>query len=77
MPLLIFVAAETDVCMPFPGKLTSGSAAIAAFRQRFPSRCLAMDYSITICFDSQPKQVFPFLVVFYSRFVVMYPNDQI
>jgi hypothetical protein len=35
-----------------------------------PSRCLA------ICFDSQLKQLFPFLVVFYSTFVIMYPNDQ-
>jgi hypothetical protein len=76
MPLLIFVAAETGVCVPLPSKLTSASAAIPAFRPCLPSRCLAMDYSITICFDSQLKQLFPFLIVFYSTFVIMYPNDQ-
>jgi hypothetical protein len=58
-----------------PSKLTSASAAIPAFRPCLPSRCLAMDYSITIYFDSQLKQLFPFLV-FHSTFVIMYPNDQ-
>jgi uncharacterized membrane protein len=76
MTLLIFVAAETGLCVPLPSKLTSASAAIPAFRLCLPSRCLAMDYSIIICFDSQLKQLFPFLVVFYSAFVIMYPNEQ-
>jgi hypothetical protein len=75
MFLLIFVAAETGVCVPLPSKLTSTSAAIPAFKPCLPSRCLAMNYSITIYFDSQLKQLFPFLV-FYSTFVVMYPNYQ-
>jgi hypothetical protein len=35
-----------------------------------------MDYSIIICFDSQVKQLFPFLVVFYSTLVILYPNEQ-
>jgi hypothetical protein len=77
MPLLIFVAAETGVCVPLPSKLTAASAAIPAFRPCLPSRCLAMDYSVTICFDSQLKQLFPFLVFFfYSTFIIMYPNEQ-
>jgi hypothetical protein len=76
MLLLIFVAAETGVCVPFPSKLTSASAAIPRFRPCLWSRCLAMDYSITVCFDSQLKQLFPILVVFYSTFVIMYPNEQ-
>jgi hypothetical protein len=75
MPLLI-VAGETGVCVPLPSKLASASAAIVAFRPCLLSRCLAMDYSLTICFDSQLKQLFPFLVVFYSTFVIMYPNNQ-
>jgi hypothetical protein len=61
MPLLIFVAAETGAIMPLRSKLT---AAIPAFSPCLPSRCLAMDYSITICFDSQLKQLFSFLIVF-------------
>jgi hypothetical protein len=76
MPLLIFVAAETGVCMLLPNKLTSASASIPAFTPCLPSRCLAKDYSITICFDSQLKQLFPFVVVFYGTFVIMYPNEQ-
>jgi hypothetical protein len=76
MILLIFVAAETGVCVPLPSKLTSASAAIPAFRPCLPSRCLAVDYSFTICFDSQLKQLFPFLIVLYSSFVIMYPNEQ-
>jgi hypothetical protein len=50
MPLLIFVAAETGVCVPLPSKLTSASATIPAFTPRLPSRCLAMDYSVTVPF---------------------------
>jgi hypothetical protein len=76
MNLLIFVAVETGVCVPLPSKLTSASGAVPAFRPCLPSRCLAMDYSIRICFDSQLKQSFPFLVVFYSTLVIMYPNEQ-
>jgi hypothetical protein len=76
MLLLIFVAAETGVCVPLSSKSTSASAAIPAFRPCLSSRCLAMDYSITICFDSQLKQLFPFLIVFYSIFVTTHPNDQ-
>jgi hypothetical protein len=76
MNLLIFVAAETGVCVTLPSKLTSASAAIPTFRPCLPSRCLAMDYSITMCFDSYLKQLFPFLAVFCSTFVIMYPNDQ-
>jgi hypothetical protein len=48
MPLLIFVVAETGVCVPLPSKLTSAYAAIPAFRPCLPSRCLVMDYSFTI-----------------------------
>jgi hypothetical protein len=62
--------------MPFPSKLTSASAAIPVFRPCLPNRCLAMDYSLKICFDSQLKQLFAYLGVFYSMFVIMYPNDQ-
>jgi hypothetical protein len=78
MSLLIFVATETGVCVLLPTILTSTSAAIPAFRPCLSSRCLAMDYStrITICFDSQLKHLFPFRIVFYSTFVIMYPNDQ-
>jgi hypothetical protein len=76
MPLLIFVAAGTGVCVPLPSKLTSASAVISPFRPCLSSRCLAMNYSITICFESQLKQLFPFLVVFYSTFVIMYPNEE-
>jgi hypothetical protein len=76
MALLIFIAAETGVCMPLLSKLTSASDTLPAFKPCLPSRCLAMDYSIKICFDSQVKQLFPFLVVFYSTFVIMYPNNQ-
>jgi hypothetical protein len=71
MPLLILVAAETGVCVPLLSKLTSASAAIPTFTPYLSSRCLAVDYSITICFDSQVKQLFPFLIVFYSTFVMM------
>jgi hypothetical protein len=35
-----------------------------------------MDNFVTICVDSQQKQLFPFLVVFYNTFVTMYPNEQ-
>jgi hypothetical protein len=76
MPLSIFVAMETGICMLLPSKLSSASAAISAFRPCLLSRCLAMDYSITICFDSQLKQLYSFLVVFYSTFEIIYPNDQ-
>jgi hypothetical protein len=47
MSLLIFVAAETDVCILLPSKLTNTSAAITAYRQYLLSRCLAVDYSVT------------------------------
>jgi hypothetical protein len=76
VPLLIFVAAETGVCVPLPSKLTSAFGAVLAFRPCLPIRCLAMDYSITICFDSQLKQLFPFLIVFCSTFGIIYPNNQ-
>jgi hypothetical protein len=76
MPLLIFVAAETGVCVPLPSKLTSASAAIPAFRPCLPSRSLAMDYSVTSSFDSELKLLFPFLFFFYSTFVIKYPNCQ-
>jgi hypothetical protein len=46
--LLIFVAAETGVCVPPPSKLTSASAAIPAFRPCLLTRCLAINYSVTI-----------------------------
>jgi hypothetical protein len=53
MFLLIFVAAETRVCVPLPSKLTSDSAAILAFRLYLPNRCLAMNYSVTIlCYQT-------------------------
>jgi hypothetical protein len=48
MSLLIFVAEETGASEPLPRKLTSASASIPVFRQCLPSRCLAMDYSVTI-----------------------------
>jgi hypothetical protein len=48
MSLLIFVAAETDASEPLPSKSTSASAATPTFRQWLPSRCLAMDYAVTI-----------------------------
>jgi hypothetical protein len=48
MSLLILVAVETGASDPLPIKLTSASAAIPAFRQCLSSRCLAMDYSVTI-----------------------------
>jgi hypothetical protein len=48
MSLSISVAAETAASESFPSKLTSASAAIPAFRQCLPSRCLAIDHSITI-----------------------------
>jgi hypothetical protein len=67
---------ETGVCVPLPSKLTSASAAIPALRSCLPSRCFVMDYSITICSDSELKQLFSFFVVFYSTFVIMYTNDQ-
>jgi hypothetical protein len=40
-PLLIFVAAKTGASDPLPSKVTSASAAIPAFRQCLPNRCLA------------------------------------
>jgi hypothetical protein len=46
--VLIFLAAETGVCVPLPSKLTSASAAIPAFRPCLQSRCLVMDYSVII-----------------------------
>jgi hypothetical protein len=47
MPWLILVAAETNVCMSLSSKLISASA-IPASKLCLPSRCLAMDYFITI-----------------------------
>jgi hypothetical protein len=40
------VAAETSEALP--NKLTSASAAIPTFRQRLPSRCLAIDNSVAL-----------------------------
>jgi hypothetical protein len=48
MTLLKFVAAEIGASEPLPSKLTSASPATSAFRQRLPSRCLAMNYSVAI-----------------------------
>jgi hypothetical protein len=76
MHLLIFVAAETSVCLPLPSKLTTASVAIPAFKPCLPSRLLVMDYSIKICFDSHLKQLLPFLVLFYNTFVIMYPKER-
>jgi hypothetical protein len=45
--MLIFVAAETGVSVQLPSKLTCASAAIPAFRPCLPSRCLAMDCSVS------------------------------
>jgi hypothetical protein len=48
MSLLIFVAAEIGAIEQLPSKLTSASVAILAFCQCLLSRCLAIDYSITM-----------------------------
>jgi hypothetical protein len=53
MPLLKFVAWETDVCVPLPSKLTPVSAAVQALMQCFPSRCIALDYSVTIYISNE------------------------
>jgi hypothetical protein len=50
--LLIFVAAEIGASETLLSKMTSASAAISAFRQCLPSRCLAIGYSVTIHFVS-------------------------
>jgi hypothetical protein len=42
--LLIFVAAKTDVSEPLPSKITFASAAISAFEQCLPSRCLENEH---------------------------------
>lgn len=41
MSLLIFIATKTGASEPLPGKMTSISAAIPAYRQCLPSHCLA------------------------------------
>jgi hypothetical protein len=61
MPLLIFVVAETDVCVPLPSKLTYASAAIPGFKPCFPSRCLAGVICVTISWNSS------FLFTQYSK----------
>jgi hypothetical protein len=48
MFLLIFITAETGVCVPLPSKLTSASAAIPIFGPCLPSRCLSIDYSLAV-----------------------------
>jgi hypothetical protein len=40
---------ETGVCVLLPSKLSSTSAVIPTFRPCLPSRCLGMDYSVTMC----------------------------
>jgi hypothetical protein len=52
--LLLYFAADTYASEPLPSKLTSVSVTIPAFRECLPSRCLAIDYSVTLRFLSKP-----------------------
>jgi hypothetical protein len=48
MSSLIFVADETGASKPLPSKFTSAYAAVPAFRQCLPNRCLAIDFFVTV-----------------------------
>jgi hypothetical protein len=71
-PLLIFVAAETGVCVPLPSNLPSASDAVPAFSQCLPSRWLEN--------RQMPHNMYPFHAYYmsYPSYLLIYrPNDML